>query len=683
MRYNNDGEIPQRDSRSPFPARFFVPPRLAILLSLLSAAAIAGESFEDSPAGPLQSLATPLGTWTAAAGHAEIHRGHARAGEQSLKVHGGEDRTVELALAEPLTKAGRLAFWAERWTAKPPFAFVIEAAGPEGPFTPVHDASGVKVGGFLTFVEAGLPAGTARLKLRATSEAGVMLDELELAEERPMELVAVGVRQPVVPVLVRKPVNPAVGIELETKGGLQPLVLESVTLSLAGTTRPADIAEVSLLIGSGSPTDEFTGRFAAVAKPRGEAPLTLRGRLPLRAGSTWLWASVRLADSADIDGRIDIGVKSVTVSGRTIEVTDGDPPGGQRMGVALRLRKDDGSDTYRIPGLVRTKAGSLVAAYDVRYRGGADLPADIDVGTQRSTDGGKTWEPMRIALDMGRNPAFAFDGVGDPCIFSDRQTGRLYLVALWSHGRRAWRDSGPGMTPDETGQLVLATSDDDGKTWSKPRNITPLVKDPAWRLVLAGPGTGITLADGTLVFPAQFKDEKNVPHSTLIWSKDRGATWQIGTGVKPKTTESQLVELADGSIMINCRDDRGGARTVAVTRDLGRTWDLHPTDRKALPESVCMASLLRLDLPGKGPHLFFSNPATTSGRHTMTLKASADAGLTWPEERHTLYDARNGLGYSCLAPADASHIGVLYEGLAELYFLRLPIRDLVSDLVTP
>jgi sialidase-1 len=659
--------------------------RPVCLLLLLVAATVvgAGESFEDSPGGPLGSLATPLGTWTASAGHAEIHRGHARAGEQSLKIHGGEERSVELALAEPLAKAGRLAFWAERWTAKPPFEFVIEAAGPVGPFEPVHDASAVKVGGFLTFVEAALPAGTARLKFRATSEAGVMLDEVELAEERPMELTAVRVRQPVVPVLVRKPVNPAIGIELLTKGGLQPLVLESVTLSLAGTTRPADIAEVSLLIGSGSPTDEFTGRFAAATKPRGEAPLTLRGRMPLRPGSTWLWASVRLADTADIDGLIDLGVTSVTVSSRTIEVADGDPPGGQRMGVALRLRNDDGSDTYRIPGLVRTKAGSLVAAYDVRYRGGADLPADIDVGTQRSTDGGKTWEPMRIALDMGRDPKFAYDGVGDPCIFSDRETGRLFVAALWSHGKRAWHGSGPGMTPDETGQLVIATSDDDGKTWSQPRNITPEVKDPAWRLVLAGPGTGIPLSDGTLVFPAQFKDADNVPHSTLIWSKDRGATWQIGTGVKPKTTESQLVELADGSIMINCRDDRGGARTVAVTRDLGRSWELHPTDRKALPESVCMASLLRLDLPGRGPHLFFSNPATTSGRHTMTIKVSADEGLTWPEDRHTLYDARNGLGYSCLAAADASHIGVLYEGLAELYFLRLPIGELVSGTITP
>lgn len=657
--------------------------RLAPLLCILSAVTSAAESFEAPPAGPLASLKTGLGTWTAAARHAEIHSGHARAGKQSLKIHGGEERAVELALTEPLAKPARLAFWAERWTTRPPFSFVLDAAGPQGAFRQVHDASGVKVGGFDTLVEARLPAGTARLRLRATSEAGVMIDEFDLADEQPMQLAGISVHQPVVPVLVRKPENPTLGILFETTGNLEPLALESVTLSLAGTTRPADIAELALVAGSASPTDPFTGRFGAVAKPQGTAPVTITGRLSLAAGATWLWASVRLADTADIDGRVDMSVTSVTVSGRVIPVGDGDPPGSQRMGVALRLRNDDGSDTYRIPGLVRTNAGSLVAAYDVRYRGGADLPADIDVGTQRSTDGGKTWEPMRIALDMGRDPAFAYDGVGDPCIFSDRETGRLFLAALWSHGKRAWHGSGPGLSPDETGQLVIATSDDDGRTWSKPRNITAEVKDPTWRLVLAGPGAGITLRDGTLVFPAQFKDAKNVPHSTLIWSKDRGASWQIGTGVKDKTTESQLVELADGSIMINCRDDRGGARTVAVTRDLGRTWQLHPTDRKALPESVCMASLLRLDLPGKGPHLFFSNPATTKGRHTMTIKVSADEGMTWPDNWHTLYDVRKGLGYSCLAPADATHVGVLYEGLAELYFLRLPLAELLGGQTPP
>ena len=651
-----------------------------LVASLLPAVGRAAESFEGMPTGPLARTESSIGTWQAGAGHAEIHGDHAHDGRRSLRLLGGEDRAVELTLPKPLAKPARLSFWAERWTKGDPFAFAIEAADQGGAFRPLHDAGGVKTGGFNTLVEARVPAGTARLRFRATTPAGkgVMIDDVELAEEGPTRVAGVTVVQPVMPVLVRKPVNPVLGMAVRVAGTEKPLVVEAVTLSLAGTTRPRDVAEISVLRGGAKPTDAFGDRLGSVANPGGSAAVRVAGRLPLAPGDNWLWVCVRLADSADIDGRLDASIRSLTVSGSTIEVGDGDPAGAQRMGVALRLRHDDGSDTYRIPGLARTKAGSLIAVYDVRYRGGADLPADIDVGASRSTDGGRTWEPMRIALDMGRAAKFAGDGVGDPCVFVDAETGRIYVAALWSHGRRAWRDSGPGLTPDETGQLVMATSDDDGRTWSRPRNITAEVKKPEWRLILAGPGAGITMRNGTIVFPAQFKDAANVPHSTLIWSKDRGATWHIGTGVKPKTTECQLVELADGSIMINCRDDRGGARTVATTRDLGATWQPHPTDRKALPESVCQGSLMALDLPGVGRRLFFSNPATTSGRHSMTIKVSADEGLSWPESLHTLYDRRNGLGYSCLAPIDDTHLGVLYEGLAELYFLRLPIAELLG-----
>ncbi|MGB0144599.1 MAG: glycosyl hydrolase, partial [Akkermansiaceae bacterium] len=110
-----------------------------------------------------------------------------------------------------------------------------------------------------------------------------------------------------------------------------------------------------------------------------------------------------------------------------------------------------------------------------------------------------------------------------------------------------------------------------------------------------------------------------------------------------------------------------------VTLDMGKTWELHPTDRKGLNEPVCMASLLRMD-----DLLIFSNPNTRRGRYNMTIKISKDEGMTWPEKNHTLYDARNGSGYSCLAPVGDDKVGVLYEGPTELYFLRFPLTDLVK-----
>jgi sialidase-1 len=86
-----------------------------------------------------------------------------------------------------------------------------------------------------------------------------------------------------------------------------------------------------------------------------------------------------------------------------------------------------------------------------------------------------------------------------------------------------------------------------------------------------------------------------------------------------------------------------------------------------------MASLLRV-----GERFVFSNPNTRRGRYNMTLKISDDEGMTWPEEMHTLYDARNGSGYSCLTPIGNDHVGVLYEGPAEIYFLRFPLSELVK-----
>ncbi len=637
--------------------------------------ACGADSFEDYPAGGFESLKTPLGTWSAEAGQAEMHRGHAKAGNQSLRLVGGGEQALELELARRLTKAGRLSFWAERWTAKKPFSFRIDAAGSTGDYEEVWNGDGaIRVGGFVTKVEASLPAGTARVRIRSTApeKSGVMMDLLSVEEEKPMRLVEVNVAQPVVPVLKRKAINPVLGLRIATEGNLNPLVLEAVEVELEGTSRPQDVESVSLVPGEADPSGGFGEPFAEA--DRGETTV-FSGEAELSGGDNWWWVSVTLKDEADVDGLVDAKVTRVKVSGKVIDVVAGSAPGSQRIGVALRQQGDDGSKAYRIPGMVRTNEGTLIAVYDIRYTGGHDLPGDIDVGASRSTDGGRTWEPMQVAMDMGKGRG---DGVGDPCVFVDRVTGRIWIAALWSHGNRAWNGSGPGLEPDETGQLVLVHSDDDGRSWSEPVNITEQVKDPAWRLLLDGPGAGITMKDGTLVFPAQYRAADGIPWSTLIWSKDRGETWHIGTGVKSNTTEAQLVELEPGTIMINCRDNRGGSRTVATTKDLGKTWELHPTDRKALPESVCMASLLKWDVPGVGERLFFSNPATTRGRHTMTIKVSEDMGMSWPESMHTLYDMRNGAGYSCLAPADDGHLGILYEGPVEIYYLRIPVKELLE-----
>jgi sialidase-1 len=336
--------------------------------------------------------------------------------------------------------------------------------------------------------------------------------------------------------------------------------------------------------------------------------------------------------------------------------------------------------------LATTTRGTLIGVYDVRRRSGGDLPGDIDVGMSRSTDGGRTWEPMKVVMDMGDDPQWRYDGIGDPAVLVDPANGAIWVAATWSHGNRSWVGSGPGLEPEETGQLMLVRSDDDGVTWSAPINITKQVKRPEWCFILQGPGKGIALRDGTLVFAAQYQDppeQQRLPHSTIIFSQDQGVTWQVGTGAFDDTTEAQVVESEPGVLMLNCRYNRAPVRVVMTSRDLGQTWERHPTSESALIEPrACMASLIDVDREtGRdlGGVLLFANPDHPASRRRMTIKASLDRGLTWPEDRRVLLDELPSAGYSCLTMIDAETVGILYEGSqAHMTFQRIPLSDLLG-----
>ena len=650
---------------------------LACLLPVVACAA--PESFEDVPPGPLTALESSAGRWSAAAGDASVLAGRGHSGTHCLRLGEHGKGQILLELAAPAAAGTRLACFAERWTKRPPFEFTIEAMSGGG-WQQIHRAGpdAVQVGGFLTPLRVVLPVGTRELRLACNSgeNGGILLDDVMISEAGALRALRVATTQPVCPAMLRAGFNPVLGFCVTVTGSEGALQLEGVEFGLDGTTHPEDIERVEIFAGSAEPQDKGAERVGEVARSKGK--MSLACSRALEPGDNWFWISPVLRAGADIDGLIDASLFRVKAGGLVLEPAVVSPDGFQRIGVAVKLPGDDGSKAFRIPGLVRTKNGSLLAVYDVRYRHAGDLPADIDIGVSRSPDGGRTWQAQRVALDTGNDPKFAFDGVGDPCTLVDEVSGRIWIAASWSHGKLGWNGSKPGLTPETTNQFMMTWSDDDGRSWAPPRNLTSELKKPEWRLFMQGPGAGITLRDGTLVMPAQYRaadgpPDEGKPFSTLIWSADRGKSWHVGCGVKSNTTEAQVAELADGSLMINCRDNRGGARTVAVTRDRGQTWTLHPTDRKALREPVCMASLLRWQHPQHGALMFFSNPDATDGRHQMTVKLSRDEALSWPAADARLYDSRACFGYSCLAIADAEHLGVLYEGNGSILFLRLPL----------
>ncbi len=381
-----------------------------------------------------------------------------------------------------------------------------------------------------------------------------------------------------------------------------------------------------------------------------------------------------------------------------------------RLGVAVRRHKQGGVHTSRIPGIITAQDGSLVSVYDARYDLGRDLQGHMDIGVSRSLDGGLTWLPLEVAIDMGEFGGLAqkFNGVSDPNILVDKNTGTIYVAGLWMHGvldetgtwypgikegKEIWnhqwktRGSQPGYDVKQSAQFLLVKSTDNGKTWSEPVNLTKMCKKPEWWLWAPAPGHGITLKDGTLVMPTQGRDQTGKAFSNITYSKDGGQTWTTtNPAVDRSTTECMAVELDNGDIMLNIRSNlntqRKGAdngRAIATTSDLGVTWKEHPTSHNALIEPTCMASIHKHHYTKNGEQktlLVFCNPDSKYNRENITLKVSKDNGETW--QRKVLLDQGKSRGYSCITSIDEKTIGVLYESSqADLIFQQVSLEDLL------
>ncbi|MFE9355479.1 exo-alpha-sialidase [Streptomyces olivaceoviridis] len=347
------------------------------------------------------------------------------------------------------------------------------------------------------------------------------------------------------------------------------------------------------------------------------------------------------------------------------------PAGGSpafEQQVLFKAAQDPGYACFRIPAVVRTADGALLAFAEGRVLNCGDA-ADIDIVLKRSTDGGRTWGPLQVVNEG------AGDTHGNPAPVVDRVTGRVWLAQTYNTGRTD--SAGCSVPCDRTPHLQY--SDDGGRTWSPPRDLSPEILPADWNSWYAtGPVHGIQLTRGRyagrLVFGVNTEtwDGSRVTanHAALIVSDDHGGHWRIGATdtwpvaadgtFRQKPSELTLAERGDGSVLVSGREQDGtdlGHRTQAVSRDGGGSFTAPFRDLPDLYTPQVQGSLLQL-----GDRLLLACPGDPDRRRTMMIRSSYDGGRTWDGVDRGMVVTTDWSGYSDLVRVDSGTVGLLYEG---------------------
>lgn len=506
-----------------------------------------------------------------------------------------------------------------------------------------------------------------------------------------------------VPILRELEYNPIMRIKIESK---DPMTIKALALDLSGSSDLKGIKTLGLYFSGADSVFRKNNPIAELSELNSDVVFKIK--LKLKTEVSYIWISCALHHQADLLHKFSIEFEDISFKGNVeanIHIDGFKTP--LRYGLALRQHGQDGVHTHRIPGLATTSRGTLCAIYDARRASSRDLQGDMDIGLNRSFDGGNTWDPMQIMMDMGEWGGLPqkFNGVSDANILVHGND--IYVAGLWMYGvinkdglwleglneesndwNHQWRNMGsqPGFDEKQTSQFLIVKSSDDGEKWSEPINLTQMCKKEEWWLWAPAPGRGIVMDDGTLVFPTQGRDENGLPFSNITFSKDDGKTWQTSKAASHNTTENAVVENEPGKLMLNIRDNRNrtnksesNGRAVFTTSDMGNIWEEHDTSHGTLIEPVCMGGLhkhVSVKNEIKKEVLLFSNPNSKYQRKNITIKMSFDGGKTWPEDSWILLDVGQGRGYSCVTSINNNTIGIVYEGSgADLVFQKIDISE--------
>lgn len=413
---------------------------------------------------------------------------------------------------------------------------------------------------------------------------------------------------------------------------------------------------------------------------------------------------------------------------------------------------DNGSKAYRIPSLLTTKKGTVIAGNDARIVNQRDNPNKINITIRRSFDNGETWQPIQTVVEYPGNDIKS-PAVIDSSLLQDEETGTIWLLFSHTPGGVGLWNSGPGIGFDEKGRrnlhdsemkryvleadgtvltregeptdytvnekgfsskkgiesghiyeifdemkadhlfeqntcyLQIVKSEDDGATWSQPIELNPQVKAEWMQFLGTGPGVGIQLKHGEhagrLVFPIYYSNLARMMSCAVIYSDDNGKTWQMGDSPndnrkiklttesaqalganarKYELTESQVIELDSGKLVLYMRNHYGNGQIArATSEDGGQTWDGFEFVEELI-NPVCQISVIRYPSQTGQELILFSGPASTDKRENGVIRLSEDGGKTWP---YALTIEEGDFVYSCLTVMANGEIGILYETTIE------------------
>ena len=428
----------------------------------------------------------------------------------------------------------------------------------------------------------------------------------------------------------------------------------------------------------------------------------------------------------------------------------------------------DGIKSYRIPALLKTDKGTLIAGADERRLHSSDW-GDIGMVVRRSEDKGKTWSDRVTITNLRDNPKASDPSIGSPgnidmVLVQDPETKRIFSIydmfpegkgifgmadqreeaykqidgktyqILYKEGEDGSytiRENGTVYTPDgkptdyrvvvdpvkpsysdkgdlyqgdqllgniyftsnktspfrvaKDSYLWMSYSDDDGKTWSAPQDITPMVKADWMKFLGVGPGVGITLRTGPhkgrIVVPVYTTNRANhlngSQSSRIIYSDDHGKTWHMGGGVNDhrtlydgtvvdsstmsnyyaQNTESSVVQLNNGDLKLFMRGLTEDLQ-VATSHDGGLTWD-NNVDRYDVPDVYVQMAATHTVQNGK-EYILLANangPGRKNG-YIRVARVEEDGQLTWLHH-HLIQEGE--YAYNSLQQIGPDEFGLLYE----------------------